>query len=206
MLKSNINKKIINRFSRYRQALLRLKNLGYKRVVSITLGKEVEVNSSQIRKDFSMFKITGNRKSGYDVDYLIKELGNILGKNRMHKLVLAGIGNIGAALINHYNSKEEGVEIIAGFDIDPLKLQKKYSIPVYALIKMEEFIKSHSIKTGVISVPAVSAQDVCDKMVSAGINGILNFAPVNLKSADDVFIQYVNIQNKLENIFYFSLN
>ena len=73
-------------------------------------------------------------------------------------------------------------------------------------LKMSDFIKSHRISTGIIAVPEIAAQAVCNTMVSAGIRGILNFAPVRLIVDESVVVQYVNIQNKMENIFYFVEN
>ena len=196
------NPKSIKRLSRYRQAIIKLQELGYNRITSTVLGDKVGVSASQVRKDFSRFYITGKRKGGYVIEDSLARLEKILGKDRVHKLILAGIGNIGRALINYNGFNREGIEIIAGFDIDSSK-QKKMKIPVYPVDKMSDYIKSHRVKIGILAVPEVAAQQVCDTMISAGIKGILNFAPVRLIAEESVVVQYVNIQNKLENIFYF---
>jgi redox-sensing transcriptional repressor len=199
------NPKTIKRLSRYRLAIKKLRELGYNRITSTILGDKVGVTAAQIRKDFSKFEITGKRKGGYVVEDLLVKLEKILGKDRVHKLVLAGVGNLGRALIDYNGFYREGIEIIAGFDIDFSKL-KKMKIPVYPVDKMSDYIKSHRVQIGIIAVPEIAAQQVCNTMVSAGIRGILNFAPVRLITDESVVIQYVNIQNKLENIFYFVEN
>ena len=197
------NKRSVKRLSRYRRALVRLKELGYLRVVSDTLGEASGVTSSQVRKDFSIFGISGNKKGGYKIDDLLQSLEKILGKDRVHKVIVIGAGNIGTALINYKKFEEEQIQIVAAFDIDPAKVNRKRKIPIYHLDDLEEFVMSNGIKTGIIAVPAISAQEVCNRMLSIGIRGILNFAPIRLKVWNDTVITNVNILNKLENIFYF---
>jgi len=205
MIYKKENSKIIKRLSRYRRATVRMQELGYHRLTSSMLGDKVGVSASQVRKDFSNFDITGKKKGGYLIDEMLDRLQKILGKDRVHKLILAGVGNIGTALINYNGFIREGIEVMAGFDIDSSK-QKKMKIPIYPVEKMPDYIRTHRIKTGIIAVPEIAAQQVCDTMVSSGIKGILNFAPVRLVTDESVVIQYVNIQNKLENIFYFVEN
>ena len=197
------NKRSVKRLSRYRRALVRLKELGYLRVVSDTLGEASGVTSSQVRKDFSIFGISGNKKGGYKIDDLLQSLEKILGKDRVHKVIVIGAGNIGTALINYKRFEEEQIQIVAAFDIDPAKVNRKRKIPIYHLDDLEEFVMSNGIKTGIIAVPAISAQEVCNRMLSIGIRGILNFAPIRLKVWNETVITNVNILNKLENIFYF---
>jgi redox-sensing transcriptional repressor len=197
------NRKSVTRLSRYRRALLRFKDLGYTRIISATLGEDVGVTASQVRKDFSTFGISGNKKGGYQIDSLLESLRNILGKNRIHNIILVGVGNIGTALLNYKGFEKEGIQIVAGFDIDRAKIQRANKIPVLPLEDMEEFVRENRITTGIISVPAISAQEVCNKMVSAGICGILNFSPRRLKVKKNVVITNVNILSKLESIFYF---
>jgi len=205
MIYKKENSKKVKRLSRYRRAIVKMQELGYHRLTSVMLGEKVGVSASQIRKDFSNFDITGKKKGGYLVDDMLKKLQKILGKDRIYKLILAGVGNIGTALINYNGFIREGIEIMAGFDVDSSK-HKKMKIPIYPIEKMPDYIRSHRIKTGIIAVPEIAAQEVCNTMVSAGIQGILNFAPVRLITDESIVVQYVNIQNKLENIFYFVEN
>ncbi len=205
MMNKNKNPKTIKRMSRYRRAIIKMQELGYHRITSSMLGEKVGITASQVRKDFSNFEITGKKKGGYNVEDILTKIEKILGKNRVYKLILVGVGNIGIALINYNGFNREGIEIIAGFDIDSSK-QKKMKIPIYPVEKMPDFIRSHRVKTGIIAVPEIAAQQVCNTMISSGIQGILNFAPIRLITNESVVVQYMNIQNKLENIFYFVEN
>ncbi len=198
-----VSKKNISRLSRYRKALIHFKQLGFVKVFSDTLGEAVGVTSAQVRKDFSLFGISGNKRGGYKIEELIEHLQNILGKDQIQDVIVAGAGNIGSALMKYHEFEKEGIRIIAGFDIDPAKINEKAKIPVFHLNEMGTFIKTHEIKVGIIAVPDIAAQQICDFMVSSGITGILNFAPIRLKSNEDVIINTVNVQMELENIIYF---
>ena len=203
VVSSNFSRRVVSRFSRYRRALIRFRDLGYVKIVSDTLGKEVGVSASQVRKDFSVFGISGNKKGGYRLDELLERMEVILGKDRVHKVILVGVGNIGTALMNYRGFEKEGVDIVAGFDVDPAKLNSRGKVPVFPIDKIESFVRNHGIKTGILAVPAVAAQQVCDTMLSAGIQGILNFAPIRLKVLEDTVVKNVDITNKLENILCF---
>jgi redox-sensing transcriptional repressor len=198
-----VNKKVIARFSSYRTALIRFQDLGFVKVFSDTLAEAVGATSAQVRKDFSLFGISGNKKGGYQTDNLIEKLQALLGKDRLQSVIIAGIGNIGTALLKYKAFESEGIKIIAGFDIDPSKQTKKIKVPVMPLEEMAAFVHERDIRIGIIAVPDVAAQSVCDAMVAAGIRGILNFAPLVLRADPDVVVNNVNLQNELENLIYF---
>lgn len=199
----SMSKIIIHRLSRYKDALQRLMSLGFIKVFSDNLADAVGVTPSQVRKDFSIFGIKGYRKGGYQVDELLEELRRILGKDKVHKAIVAGTGNIGRALINYNGFLKEGIEIAAAFDIDASKYDKESAVPVLPLEEMKDFILKNNIKIGIIAVPDVAAQQVWEIMRSAGIKGVLNFAPIRLRGDDDLVINNINVALELENVIYF---
>ncbi len=198
-----LNRKCIIRISRYKNALNRLKALGFVKVFSGNLADAAGVTSSQVRKDFSLFGITGNRRGGYKVDELITKIRQILGKNEQQKVVIVGVGNIGKALLRYKGFESGGIKIMAAFDIDPSKYSRTFEIPVLPLEDFREFVTEHDIKIGILAVPEVAAHHVSEIMISAGIKGILNFAPIQLRSASDVVISNINLEVELENLIYF---
>jgi redox-sensing transcriptional repressor len=198
-----LNRKCIIRISRYKNALNRLKALGFVKVFSGNLADAAGVTSSQVRKDFSLFGITGNRRGGYKVDELITNIRKILGKNEQQKVVIVGVGNIGKALLRYKGFESGGIKIMAAFDIDPGKYSRTHEIPVLPLEDFRGFVQQHDIKIGILSVPEVAAHHVSEIMISAGIKGILNFAPIQLRSATDVVISNINLEVELENLIYF---
>jgi len=199
------SKNCIVRLSRYRNVLYRLQSMGFVGVFSNNLADATGVTSLQVRKDFSMCKIMGNKKGGYKVDDLLESLDKILGKNEIQKVILAGLGKIGTALLNYKGFEKEGIKIVAAFDIDPSKYNTKQGTKILPLGDLKDFVRENNIKTGIISVPDIAAQQVLDLMLKAGIKGILNFAPIRLKcpKAIDVLINNVDLVLEMEKLIYF---
>jgi len=198
-----INKQCIIRLSRYKNALYRLKNLGFVKVFSDNLADAVGSTSAQVRKDFSLFGISGNRRGGYQMDTLLEKLNNILGKDKLQKTIVAGAGNIGSALIGYRGFEKEGIDIVAGFDIDSALINEKAETPIFSLSKLKDFVKHSKIEIGIIAVPDSAAQEVLDLMVEGGIKGVLNFAPISLRAPEHIVINNVNLGIELENLIYF---
>lgn len=197
------NKHSIIRLLKYKSSLLRFRILGFKRVFSDNLADAADVTAAQVRKDFSLFGIPGNRRGGYQIDELLSRLNSLLGKDVVQKVIIVGAGHIGSALMRYKGFDKEGIQITAGFDIDPEKIQKEGVIPIYPFEELKEYVKNNNIKIGIISVTEMFAQHVLDNMVEAGIKGVLNFAPIKLKAPDDVFISNVDLLGELEKVIYF---
>jgi len=188
----------------YRNALMRLKALNFVKVFSDNLADAARVTAVQVRKDFSLFGISGKRRGGYLVDELIEQISAILGKDKVQKFIVIGIGNIGRALLNYPGFKKNEIELVAGFDIDAGKHNKEAKVPILPLEELGGFVEKNDIKFGVISVPDFSAQEVLEVMLRAGIRGILNFAPIYLKEPPDCVVHNLNLETELENIIYFT--
>lgn len=196
-------KNCVIRLSRYKSALNRLKTLGFVKVFSDNLADAVGATSSQVRKDFSIFGISGSKRGGYKIDELIEKISNILGKNEVQKVIIAGAGNIGTALMKYKGFEKEGMKIVAGFEMDASKVNREIDIPVLPIEELKGFVLDNSIKIGIMAVPDIAAPGVLDIMLEAGIKGILNFAPIRLKVPEDCVINNVNIESELENVIYY---
>jgi redox-sensing transcriptional repressor len=203
-----INKKCILRLLRYKNALHRFDGLGFVKIFSDNLADAVGVTASQVRKDFSLFGISGNKRGGYQIDALLEKLNGLMGKNETQKVVIVGGGHIGTALMKYKGFEKEGIKIVACFDIDPAKFSgvKGHEIPVLPVGQLKDFVKQQKIKMGIIAVPDVAAQAALDLMLAAGIKGILNFAPIRLKATSDCVINNVNLVLELETLIYFIIN
>jgi redox-sensing transcriptional repressor len=197
------NKKVILRLSHYKSALTRFKALGFVKIFSEYLAEAVGATSAQVRKDFSLFGISGNKRGGYKIDDLLQKLNTILGKNEIQKVVLVGAGHLGSALLKYRNFEQEGIKILAAFDIDPAKQLQKSHTPIFPLDQMVKFIEANRVKIAILSVPEIAAQQTLDMLVGAGIRGVLNFAPIDLKTPSDCIISNVNLAVELENLIYF---
>ena len=194
----------IKRLLQYRICLLKFKELGFSNVFSYNLGREAGVSPEQVRKDFSIYGFKGNKKAGYQIDKLLDELNKLFGMEVLHNVILIGMGNIGKALSKHINRNiGQNVTIVAAFDDDPAKQNKKTGIPVHPLEMMQEIVEKYQVKTAILAVPSIVAQSVCNYLVVNGITGILNFAPVVLKAPKRVIINNINLNNEIDSVIYY---
>ena len=178
-------------------------SLNFVRVFSDNLADAAGVTAAQVRKDFSLFGITGNRRGGYRVDELSEQLNKILGKDQLHELIIIGVGNIGRALLHYPGFERSGINIAAGFDIDPAKYNADGKPPILPLEQMAEVVKTREVKLAIIAVPDYAAQQVLELALSAGIKGVLNFAPICLKAPTGCILNNINFETELENLIYF---
>jgi len=202
-LAQRINHKTLKRFLHYRLCLTKFQGLGFRKVFSYNLGEEAGVSAEQVRKDFSLFAIKGSKRGGYDIEYLLNAINDVFKQNGDRMIIIIGMGNIGNALVKYQGFKENKIRIVAGFDLDPSKYSKKFAIPIYPPDMIPEIVVKYGIKTAVIAVPAIAGQEICDRLVTAGIKGILNFSPVLLRVPGDVMVNYVNLRNELETLFFY---
>jgi len=182
--------------------LLKFQNLGFERIFSYTLAQEIGVSPEQVRKDFSQFHLRGNKKAGYLIQDILNKINDLLHKEDIHKIIIVGLGNIGEALIKYKGFVNRNMQLVAGFDIDPAKLKKNCHIPTFHSKEIPKVVKKENVHIGIITVPEVAAQEVCNTMVKAGIKGILNFAPVMLKAPSDVVVQNISVCGELEALVY----
>ncbi len=196
-------KNSLKRIFLYRACLVRLKLMGVERVYSYTLAHETGVTSDQVRKDFSEFKITGNKRGGYKINELLEKMESIFHRNQDHNIVLIGMGNMGLALSKYSRFVQRNMNIVATFDIDPFKQKQRSDLPVYSMSRLKEIIDRFKVRVAIIAVPEISAQEVADELVRHGIKGIVNFAPVLLKMPPDVVINNVNLCDELESVIYY---
>ena len=202
-MKQTENKRI-TRILKYRKCLLDFKNMGFEKVFSHNLGQEAYVSAEQVRKDFSFYGIKGNKKGGYAIDTLLNSINVLLRKDMEQPVIIVGIGNIGRALIQYKGFAKNKINIVAGFDIDPSKQNKKFVVPVYPNDMIPEIIKMNKVKIAILSVPEIPAQKACNQLIEAGIEGVLNFTPSILKTPPHVAVKNINLVNELEGLIYIS--
>jgi redox-sensing transcriptional repressor len=199
-----IPRKTVYRLSLYFRILERLHQNRMETVSSDALAKAAGVKPTQLRKDLTYFGQFGTRGLGYNVDALLAQLANVLRTARFQPVILVGAGNLGSALLHYDGFAKEGFEIVAAFDVRPEGAKSAHSkIRVYPIDRMTSFVRENGIKLAILTVPAVAAQGVADELVEAGIQAILNFAPIILQVPDQVVVNNVNLAIELENLSYF---
>jgi redox-sensing transcriptional repressor len=198
----NTNQEVIRRLSRYRNVMQKMKALGLVKVFSDNLADAIGVSSSLVRKDFSMFDLTGNKRGGYRIDDLVSKLNVLLGKDKKQKIIIIGCGKLGQALMNHNGFPRVGIRVMAGFDSDPSMLDSEAPIPILHVKKIKEFISDNQIRVAALTIPEPAAQGMVETLKKTCVKGVVNFAPLPLKSADDFLIHNINVEQEIENLFY----
>ncbi len=197
-------KEMIQRLVRYKNILQKFKSMGLSRVFSDNIGDAAGISASLVRKDFSLAKLTvGNKRGGYPIEILLQCLDTILGTQLLQRIIIVGCGNIGTALLNYSGFSNENVQIVAGFDIQPHRIDPAAPIPILPIAEMAAFIQKEDIHVAVLAVPENAAASILDQLAAAGIQGVLNFSPVQLKANSSLFIQNFNIAFEIENLFYY---
>ena len=200
---AGVNRNSIPRLVHYKYVLKKALTSGADRVYSNELADAIGITAAQVRKDFSLFGITGNKRGGYSVQDLLGIIQRILGSQTGQDVIIAGMGHLGTALSTYKGFEEEGIHIKAGFDTDSGRCGTHGHIPVYPFSECEGYVSTHNIKVGIIAVPADAAQLVLDVLVRGGVVGVLNFAPVRLLAPRTCVIHDVNLRVELELLLYF---
>ncbi|GAA4349305.1 redox-sensing transcriptional repressor Rex [Angustibacter luteus] len=168
-------------------------------VSSEELAVAAGVNSAKLRKDLSHLGSYGVRGVGYDVDYLVYQISRELGLTQDWPVAIVGIGNLGHALAGYAGFATRGFEVVALFDTDPRVVGETVAgLPVLPLDDLEEVSARRPISIGVVATPAGPAQQVCDRLVAAGVRSVLNFAPCVLNVPDDVDVRKVDLSTELQ--------
>ena len=199
-MKSHID--IIHRLSKYRDVMIKLKGLGLVKIFSDNLADSLGVSPSLVRKDFSMFQLSGHKRGGYQITDLLEKLNAILGKDQLQNLIIIGYGKMGQALLNYNAFRRAGLQVVAAFDSNNALVQEEASIPIYHILKLSEYLATHAVKVAVLTVPETAAAQLVESLQHTSIRGIVNFAPVALKGSPECIIHNINIEQEIENVFY----
>lgn len=193
----------VRRLSGYYRILGDLRAAGEETVSSYGLARRAGATPAQVRKDLSFFGHFGKRGTGYSVAQLEIEIRSILGLNQVWRVGLVGAGNLAHALVAYREFAREGFEIVAVFDNDPAKIGQDWNgMRVRAIDDLADVVGEERIEIGIITTPAAAAEEVADRLVRAGVRGILNFAPRKLFVPDHVNLRNVNLAIELESISY----
>lgn len=200
----DIPKKAIYRLSIYHRCLKRLVENGQQTVSSSALAKAAGVKPAQLRKDLAYFGQFGTRGLGYPVDTLASMIRDVLGRERLQPVVLIGAGNLGSALLRYRGFGKEGFELVAAFDaeLDAVR-DRKLGVAVHHESMLEEVIAKEGVRLAILCVPAGVAQSLANRLVAAGVAGILNFSPVVLEVPDEVQVNNVDLALELEHLSFF---
>jgi len=195
----------VQRLSIYLRYVTQLHRDGIKVVSSYTLSKGCGFKAAQVRKDFAYFGELGVRGVGYYVKDLYVDLKKILGLVDVWEVALVGSGHLGSALLSYRGFQEYGFSISAVFDKEPESLPEKIRSRhrILPMDRIGEVVKEKGIQIAIVAVPAAAAEEVVGALVDAGVQAILNFAPVKLEAPQGVKIRNVDLAVDLGVLSFF---
>ncbi len=198
-----VPKAVVSRLSLYLRELQHLVRDGHETTSSSELGERLGFSDAQVRKDLAYFGHFGYPGIGYRCAELIAAVRKILGTDRGWMVAMVGTGNLGRALLGYRGFGNQNFRIAAAFDTDAAKVGSVIDgVRVHHLDELAAVIRPQQIKLGMIVVPAANAQGVADKLVEAGIEGIVNFAPVTLALPPGVSLVAVDLAIELEQLSF----
>ncbi len=198
MDRKKVSMAVVKRLPRYYRYLSDLLKLDTIRISSRELSERMGITASQIRQDLNCFGGFGQQGYGYNVELLYKEIGKILGLENNYKTVIIGAGNMGRALANYENFERRGYRLAAIFDVNTELIGKKINnIEIRHFDTIEEYLKLNHIDIAMITVPFEKTPEVADRVARAGIKGLWNFSPMDLKLPYNVVIENVHLSDGL---------
>ena len=204
MKKKSIPDIVIGRLPTYLRSLRRMIQEGRQVTSSQELGERLGISAAQIRKDLSQFGEFGKQGTGYNIEFLANQLEEILKVDRVWDVVIVGAGDVGRALANYGGFHQRGFQIKMIFDNDPAKIGNAIGdFTVLDSAVMKGRIQEAAAKVAMIAVRADQAQEVANQLVEAGVQAILNYAPVNITVPLDVKVQHIDPAVHLQHMTYY---
>lgn len=195
---------MIRRLPRYYRFLGELLARDVHRISSRELSQLMNLTASQIRQDLNCFGGFGQQGYGYNVDALIKEIGNILGLEKGYKSILIGAGNLGLAIAKHMSFETKGFNLIGIFD----RNKELVGMPVRHLVisdinRLDNFCRTFSPQVAILCIPRSAAREIAEKLVGLGIRGFWNFSHYDLAlDYQDIAVENVHLGDSLMTLCY----
>ena len=196
--------KTVERLSQYRRTLQRELEDGKTHIYSHEIAKLLHITPVQVRRDIMLIGHSGTLRKGYDIENLINLIGEIIDCSTKQNSAIFGIGKLGQALVNYLSSSNTRLQLSAVFDNNPDKIGKTYSgVVCYSIDKLEEIIKRENITIAVLTVPPEHAIEIKNRLLAAGILGIVNYTPISLQ-VEGAFLEEYDLISSIEKVAYFA--
>lgn len=196
--------KTTERLSQYRRLLQNLSDEGKEYIFSHEIALMLHLTPVQVRRDIMLIGYNGSQRKGYIIHDLIQKLSQVLDSEQCLNVAVFGVGNLGKAITSYFNGKGHNINIVAAFDSDPQKTDRIISgVWCYDIKQIKEIVSENNISLAILTLPPQYAQDITDKLVYAGIRGILNFTSVPLRVSPDVYVENYDMVTSLEKLAYY---
>jgi redox-sensing transcriptional repressor len=193
----------VGRLSLYLRELRQLADAGTAHVSSRKLGRLLGVSDAVVRRDLGYLGPSGRRGVGYAIGPLISQIRQTLGTHLVWNVALVGAGRLGDALMRYRGFDRQGFRLVAAFDIDPQRIGHSIGeVPVLPLDQLEQVIARRGVSLAILTVPAAAAQELAQRLASAGVAGILNFAPITLRVGGGTCVTNVDLASQMQQLSF----
>lgn len=197
-----ISETVIRRMPVYHRYLKELIEDGVERVSSKELSGLTGFSASQIRQDLNNFGGFGQQGYGYNTKALKDQIDKILGIDKSYKSIVIGAGRLGQAIARYNGFRDSGFNVISLFDIKD-DIDDISGIKVRKMEDLEKYIRDEGVDVAIITVPREVCEDVAKRAIDAGVRGIWNFAPYDLKGPEGVVVENIRLNDSLLTLSYF---
>lgn len=197
-----ISETVIRRMPVYHRYLKELIEDGVERVSSKELSGLTGFSASQIRQDLNNFGGFGQQGYGYNTKALKDQVDKILGIDKSYKSIVIGAGRLGQAIARYNGFRDSGFNVISLFDIKD-DIEDISGIKVRKMEDLEKYIRDENVDVAIITVPREVCEDVAKRVIDAGVKGIWNFAPYDLKGPEGVVVENIRLNDSLLTLSYF---
>lgn len=202
-MSGHVSDAVIRRLPGYYRHLRELEAAGVSSISSQELGERMHLTPSQIRQDINCFGGFGRQGFGYKVTELKDHIGEILGLDKEHRLIILGAGNIGCAVAQYPTFSREGFRTVALFDTVQTKVGRSLGeIPVLHMDTLESFVQENVVDIAVLALPKRYAQEALERLYRCGVRAIWNFAPTDLAHPEDMLVVNVHLSDSLQQLSY----
>lgn len=195
---------VLERLIRYYRYLGNLQaKSSRKTITSAELGEALDIDPTQVRKDFGAIGLVGISRIGYEICEVCRAIRFVFGFDNPYPAVLVGAGYLGSALLEYAGFARYGLRIVAAFDTDPKKVGKRIGgLEVQSVRSLKGFVKKQEIRMAILTTPVSASQKLTDRLVDAGVKVVWNFSPTRLHAPADVLIRNEHISMGLAQVAY----
>ena len=203
----SISGKVIGRLSRYRVLLSEQLSGDRTHLFSHEIAGAMRLSDSQVRRDLMGIGTQGVPSRGYEIQGLLRDLDATLNQTQVHGVAVVGLGSLGRGLIESLESSRTNMRIKCAFDADPAKGNRVYAgVKCHGMDALEPVLAREEVTLAVLCVPAAAAQALAERLVQAGVKGILNFSSIALRLPRTIALEEIDIGNHLAKLAYFTIH
>lgn len=181
---------------------------GTDRVSSREISEALDIDSATIRRDFSYFGELGRKGYGYNVKSLLKFFMEHIQGTDKKNVIIIGAGNLGSALMNYkFTNLNDKMNIVGAFDHNSHLVGKAVNdVQIYHTDELEAMVTQEKIEVAILTLPASVSQEMAERLVAAGVKGILNFTPMRLDLPKDIYVHNIDLGVELQALFFYMKN